>query len=651
MAEQFEGIKPIGRIVAEFRAQKGLTQEKVAELIRDSNRSEVAYLEEGQRLPRPEQLEQICNLLGIPKDLWTAATHPDYLRAMEFQGLLGELIRKPLSLGPLDGAGSHLAVDAISQLLSTKMSNAQSFHQFNSVMTFYGERPVERAFFDRFLGEDAFFNLDSFHGKVRHFQAAALRLFGNFRKAWKALSACELLEAELAPLEPLDVSSLVERRPFSSIQTIPSERLDDLGYIAAERVKKEHKDRKELAEKLLHVANALKSGGVPALEKMHKRTLNRIRTLLRQFNSTLELEPNLFGTIDHLQVESEAKRIAPQEKDLAQIENTQNIGIRNLAAYLTEPFIDVYVATSMREHADFISVNNFVEVLFRHPSIAKLHLRYFNPTQSWIEDRVAKGTVEALMLKRAKLTVYMAQKSDTFGKDSEASVALGQGKPVIVYVPRLFDHETAVDSEALFHLDDAKLLQTFQRAGLEDEEGIDRKERVTRILRNQLEPLPAIDVARIIEKHWADFDLYGEISKMPEELRVPARKYLDGVALRRPGDALPLPESTVSLALLRRLVDVAVFFEGRTRTFRDVHPLALQVIVRSGVLNGIVVVRAVETCAEVMYRLITNTIEADVVVDKDNYRLCERITGSTLRVVSRYPLLNYAFWTQYFRED
>jgi hypothetical protein len=79
--------------------------------------------------------------------------------------------------------------------------------------------------------------------------------------------------------------------------------------------------------------------------------------------------------------------------------------------------------------------------------------------------------------------------------------------------------------------------------------------------------------------------------------------------------------------------------------------LSLQVIVKSGVLNGILVVRSVQTCAEIVHRLITNTIEADVVVDKENYRLCEKITGSTLRVVSRYPLLNYAFWTQYFREE
>jgi hypothetical protein len=82
----------------------------------------------------------------------------------------------------------------------------------------------------------------------------------------------------------------------------------------------------------------------------------------------------------------------------------------------------------MRTDADFASVNSFVRRLFRHTEIHPLKLRYFNPTQSWIEDRVAKGLVEALMLKRADFTIYLAQKTDSFGKDSEASVALGAGE-------------------------------------------------------------------------------------------------------------------------------------------------------------------------------------------------------------------------------
>src|SRR5207244_10786541 len=107
-------------------------------------------------------------------------------------------------------------------------------------------------------------------------------------------------------------------------------------------------------------------------------------------------------------------------------------------------------------------------------------------------------------------------------------------------------------------------------------------------------------------------------------------------------------EKTVALVLARRLVDVVVKFETRAHLFREIHPLALQVIVESGVLNGIIVVRSASTCAEVIYRLLTNTIETEVRSDDQNYRLVEKITGSTLRVVSKHQLLTYAFWTQYF---
>src|ERR1017187_8527142 len=43
----------------------------------------------------------------------------------------------------------------------------------------------------------------------------------------------------------------------------------------------------------------------------------------------------------------------------------------------------------------------------------------------------------ALMLKRAQCTLYLAQESDTLGKDSELASTLAQGKPVIAYVPRI----------------------------------------------------------------------------------------------------------------------------------------------------------------------------------------------------------------------
>lgn len=144
---------------------------------------------------------------------------------------------------------------------------------------------------------------------------------------------------------------------------------------------------------------------------------------------------------------------------------TQQLAQQNLANYLSADHLDVYVATSRRSDADFVSVNRFVHSLFAPESVRPLRLRYFNPTQSWIDDKFAKGLVEALMLRRAFLTIYMAQKEDTFGKDSEASVALGQGKPVIVYVPKLFVPDLDIDTEDFFRVERQQLEGLITKEG------------------------------------------------------------------------------------------------------------------------------------------------------------------------------------------
>ena len=118
------------------------------------------------------------------------------------------------------------------------------------------------------------------------------------------------------------------------------------------------------------------------------------------------------------------------------------IGIRkrgqlNHDIYLDYDHMDVYVATSMREKFDFWNVARFTRELQLHKSIKDLNLRFFDPTQAYCSDRIDKGLVEGLMLKRAKCTIYMAGETETLGKDFELAATLAQGKTVIAYVPAL----------------------------------------------------------------------------------------------------------------------------------------------------------------------------------------------------------------------
>jgi len=118
------------------------------------------------------------------------------------------------------------------------------------------------------------------------------------------------------------------------------------------------------------------------------------------------------------------------------VARTKDIGKRNAREYITIDVLDVYVATSMagKEPEDYASFKKLLEEIFKHPELAKLNLRYFDPTVAYCEERVIKSLLEALMLKRAKLTVYVAGEEDSFGKDSECAATLVQGNPVVVYV-------------------------------------------------------------------------------------------------------------------------------------------------------------------------------------------------------------------------
>ncbi len=95
--------------------------------------------------------------------------------------------------------------------------------------------------------------------------------------------------------------------------------------------------------------------------------------------------------------------------------------------------LDVYVATSMRKRQDFRDMSKFCDDVFHDGMLANLSLRYFDPTLSAALGHEDKGLIECLMVKCAKILVYCAGGTDSYGKDAEAAMALSLGKPVIFY--------------------------------------------------------------------------------------------------------------------------------------------------------------------------------------------------------------------------
>lgn len=637
----------LGSMVKAHRERLGLSQVDVAQNSIGKTRTIVAYLEQGHRLPAPKDLVSICEYLQIPKQYWESFTDQESLLRFGFEDLLSEFVGRSVNLDMHDVTIQDTAKDLINEIFSSSPSKNQLRDNFNSILIYYGEGPINTSFFNYYFEVSSFADLDSFAKAVEKYQVDAIRLFSTFAEAFETFNAAPDVAGVLSPIRPVKIDTYEGRKEWSMIEIIDDEFLPDLGYISAKKVSQESAERRWLIEQLRLLSKDMEKDGPLATEKLNIKTRRKIDSLLRKFESTIShgVSSPLFQP-DSDALIREADRLAPKtNQELARMDETQKKALRNLARYLAADHMDVYVATSMRTAPDFISVNHFTTSLFASANIRPLKLRYFNPTQSWIDDRVAKGLVEALMLKRASVTIYMAQKADTFGKDSEASVALGQGKPVIVYVPKLRIPDV-IDSEELFDLSRPALVERYNQIPGEDDadDTMDDEALVAAVLKEILKEQEDEILRDCVIKYWADFDLYTEADRITGKVREVYRKWLDGVVN---GDhELEIPND-VREPLIGTLVATAVNFERRAKLFREVHPLALQVILSSGVLNGILVARTVEQCSIVLRAAICNALDLEFKKDDDNYRLVERVTGSTIRVISRHELLQNSFESHY----
>ncbi len=291
-------------------------------------------------------------------------------------------------------------------------------------------------------------------------------------------------------------------------------------------------------------------------------------------------------------------------EELTKREGFVRQGVRNHLAYLASDHMDVYVATSMRRRHEYFFVNEIAGKIFADVALKKLKLRWFDPTQAYCGDRIDKGLSEGLMLKRAKCTVYFAQESDTLGKDSELASTLAQGKPVIAFVPD--SSPAGADKQVKWLLDVAKRL--YPKTSRSD------------LIREQLQVF-APDLA------WKDKAI---------------QKWI--------GD----PNSLSEAEMIQRLAAaVRGNCEKRSKLLGHEHPLGIQVSLETGVANGVLVARSTRDVAELIRRIVTNTLEfiiEEVDIGGRSYLfLKEKITSSVFRVVSGDAELTNSFWNFYLR--
>jgi hypothetical protein len=285
------------------------------------------------------------------------------------------------------------------------------------------------------------------------------------------------------------------------------------------------------------------------------------------------------------------------QRQSAVLASVRKKGIQNQHAYLISDHLDVYVATSMRQRHEYVEVSDFANAVFNHERLRPLNLRFFDPTQAFCHDRIDKGLAEALMLRRAQCTLYLAQESDTLGKDSELASTLAQGKPVIAYVPEPSKEDVLASVDRLSELYDRP------------------KQKIV------LERLQALSPSIA----WTNGDV---------------RRWLDA------------PDSMDLECAIALLVSTAQkHYDRRAETLRKDHPLGVQVHLDTGVANGVLVVRSVDQCVDLIYRIVTGTLEFCInkeAIDGVEYHfLRESISGSIFRVMTGDAMLANCFWNFY----
>lgn len=445
-------------------------------------------------------------------------------------------------------AGQRLPIPPNVDLFPADSSPAPGgigYSQLNEILLTVGYDRISPDFFHFVFGHtDTIRTIDEFTQSIDHFRKLAMLRYGNIKYAFKHLADkdASYISSQFHSCNPIQESTYTRRHsPVLSLETIDARDAYYLGYL--------------------------------------------VETQLNEQRMTLK---------------AQGQSIQKIEDALAHAESLREIGRRNFTKYLTYDHMDVYIATSMREAHEYYSISQFVKALFETDQLRHLKLRWFDPTQAYCDDRIDKGLVEALMVRRAKCTIYHAQEADTFGKDCELAGTLAQGKPVVAYVP-------SIDDESQFKSWLKEMMRTVYPGESE------------------------LIVLKRLCRHYDPKGIW-ENEKMRGWI-------FDGKSM----------ELDEAYNLIFR--GAKALYDSRAETLQKHHPLSLQVNLDSGVANGVLVVRKVSQCAMLVRGILLRQLEFDIEENERQWLLRERISGSVYRVVTKNELLTNSFWNFYLSSE
>jgi hypothetical protein len=492
--------------------------------------------------------------------------------------------------------------------------------QFNELLLLVHKDRVQGPLFTHFFGANC--KIGDIPDGVSRFRKVAMLLYGNFIFGYRTLSKIgenkrfyeELGEAAKDPKE--ERKKFKNRRPkLLDFKKIERQLTPFVGYLSAGQVAVD-RERCEFLTK--------------ALEKSHPTRWSDLESKLKllagdqEYPVLVEIVNNYRARFAGANPVNFAVFLVKSLKDLTALDK-QVQEVRKRASdiqdtYLSWDHMDVYFATSMRKAWEYRDLYDFIDKLMKRSELKDLGVRYFDPTQAYTKDRINKGLIEALMLKRARCTVYSVQDTDTLGKDSELASTLAQGKPVIAYIPQI---DVDARTKELRVEDPATILERLRFVLYADEQ-----------FAQKLGP--------------ADYKI---VDTVQDEL--------DSFAFRRIWVSLPDQEENdrIRKKLGQRLdkfcriiaISEKRIYDKRAKTLIDSHPLAVQVNLETGVANGVLVVRSVDDCTRLLCRTLLYDMQFKLEDSPNMWYLREEISGCVFRVVTKDIKLSNCFWNFYLR--
>ena len=256
------------------------------------------------------------------------------------------------------------------------------------------------------------------------------------------------------------------------------------------------------------------------------------------------------------------------------------------------------------------------------------------------------------MLKRAKICVYMAQETDTIGKDSELATTLAQSKPVIVYVPEIKDIDEYIQEIRTYPLDffherilmylkdkrfrEEELIQIMQENDIIYFESLykfDEKE-----IENKKQQLKdKINLSKILENSIKLIELY---QNKPTSL-----------FLMKDEETKFKQLNAIIFENLYKIIAITdqYFFNKRADLLGKHHPLAIQVHLESGLANGVLIARNIGDCVHLIEGLIFIKLIFNIEYNKGISELREKQTNSIFRLITDKNRLTNSFWNFYIK--